>query len=100
MTQKPDEVCRMYAPRGVGIGISIIEQDEGNGPPLMHVSGDGKSLEFLGKLIIAMSSTGASNTKQIFPSGPGSVFFDETSSFGIYIERLIDRRTKKEASGS
>ena len=92
--QDPDSVCREYADSGVRLDISLIEPDGDNDATLVHISGDRGSLEFLGKLMIAVSLDDLNRTKQIFPNGPGSAFFAQASSLGLYIQKV-----SKPASG-
>jgi hypothetical protein len=87
---KPDEVCQKYADLDVDLEISAIPQEDIEDLPMIHIGGSPISLKFLGELLIAVSAGGDGEKKQIFPNGPGGIFFGNSSKFGLYLERKSD----------
>ncbi len=77
---KPDNICDDYSKKGVKLDIQVREDT-------VFIEGDKKSLEFLGNLILAQAEFKSDTSFHIGPTGPGSIFFNKTASFGIYINR-------------
>lgn len=76
----PDEVCKKFTNKEVELNVYKLDDS-------IILEGNEESLKFLGELILSQSSFEADNSFGIAPKGAGSKFFQEKSSFGIYIHR-------------
>jgi len=79
-----DQVCEKYAEAGVKITLKLLEEEDG----FVLVEGDADALEFLGQLILSVAREDRGCSRQLGPKAPGSAFFTESSTKGIYIHRL------------
>jgi hypothetical protein len=77
----PDEVCGKYFDRGVKIAI-IVEND------MVYIEGSSLDLQFIGELILAQANFDKDDGFFIPLDGEGFGLLDDSSTHGIYIQRL------------
>jgi hypothetical protein len=87
------DVLDAFHEKGLQIKIDILDEEEET--PSILVDGSSHALEFLGNLFLEFSKEGKDCGFQISPSGAGSVFFSETSKFGLYIHRTPCKHSTK-----
>lgn len=85
---RPDCVTSTYAERNspIHLSLSLLQASDGEeGKPVILVEGDSETLLFLADLLLAQAQDSTDCGCQIGPDGPGGVFFDPRSTYGIYI---------------
>lgn len=79
-SMSPDELCGKYSKEKIAINIECDED-------MVFIRGSKLSLKFLGELFIAQAKFEKDDGFQIEPNGPGNIFFNKKSKFGLYIKR-------------
>ena len=77
----PDSVCKAYANKDIKIRCRSKER-------WIEIEGSKKSLEFIGKLILAQAKYKNDCGFQISPYDGGNRFFAPHAKKGLYIHRL------------
>lgn len=77
------------ARRAVRLNIRILPGDASeNKVPLALIEGDKATLVFLGNLILDDARNPQDCGIQMFPRGPGNIYFGRKSEIGLYLHRL------------
>jgi hypothetical protein len=83
----PHDLFKLYR-AGAALNVRILPLGEGEeGVPSVLIEGDEDTLVFLADLLLAQVQDSDCGTG-ISPSGPGSVFFNPQSQYGIYVHVL------------
>jgi len=85
----PDEICERYSIKNVGLSLKILSDGEADPNPLILIEGTKDALKMLSEIIAAVAEDSKGDGFSISPNGAGSIHFDKTSDYGIYIHRLI-----------
>lgn len=94
-TIPPDKVWQLYDGVKVKLGVRILQEKSPAGLPSILLEGNKVSLEWLADFILASAADERDCGSSASPDGPGNIFFDKTSEFGIYIHRLPCSEHKK-----
>ena len=90
--ETPDSVCARFAERAVSLRVvsrtEPADSSAGSAETFVVLEGSAESLRFLGELLIAQSQFQHDCHFFLHPTGPGQVFFSESSEAGISIHRL------------
>jgi hypothetical protein len=84
----PDKVWQLYDGLKVRLLVKTLPEEEGAGVPSILLEGDRTSLEWLADFILASAADERDCGSFVGPDGPGNIFFDKKSEFGLYIHRL------------
>jgi hypothetical protein len=87
-TIPPDEVWKLYEGQKVQLAVKVLVEDKREGLPSILLEGDRTSLEWLADIILASAADERDCGSFVAPDGPGNIYFDKSSEFGIYIHRL------------
>lgn len=84
----PDKVWQLYDGLRVKLLVKTLPEKKAAGLPSILLEGDRTSLEWLADFILASAADERDCGSFVGPDGPGNIFFDKKSEFGIYIHRL------------
>ena len=84
----PDNILKKYSKKHPKIKI-WLEED------MVFIEGQSKSLELLGRILIAQSKYKKDCGFQISPTSAGKIFFRRSSTHGIYIHRVPCKHKNK-----
>jgi len=87
-TISPDKLWKLYEGREVRLTVKVLPEEKREGLPSILLEGDRTSLEWLADFILASAAFERDCSSSAAPDGPGNIFFDKSSEFGIYIHRL------------
>ena len=87
-TIPPDEVWKLYDGQKVRLAVKVLPEEKRKGLPSILLEGDRTSLEWLADIILASAADERDCGSFVAPDGPGNVYFNKSSEFGIYIHRL------------
>jgi hypothetical protein len=87
-TLPPDKVWQLYDGLKVRLTIKTLPEKTAAGLPSILLEGDKTSLEWLADFILASAADERDCGSFVSPDGPGNIFFDKQSEFGLYIHRL------------
>jgi hypothetical protein len=93
----PNEICDAYAEEKVGLEIRVLRDNKDDPNQLVLIQGTKNALEMLSRLIFAIAQDEKSDKSSfsISPRGAGSMHFNKSSEFGVYINRLPSKTSKK-----
>ena len=80
--QTPDEVCAEANGQKIRLDIRLLDKD------MVVIQGNKRTLEFVGKLLLAQARSKGDCGFQLSPTGPGRKFFRRSSAYGLYIHLL------------
>ena len=100
-TISPDHIWRLYDGKKVRLTVKLVPEEKPEGKRLVLLEGDKTSLEWLADLILASAAFEKDCGSFVAPDGPGNMFFNKSSEFGIYIHRLpcLESSAKKANKG-
>ncbi len=84
----PDKVWQLYDGLKVRLIVKTLPEKKAAGLPSILLEGDKTSLEWLADFILASAADERDCGSFVSPDGPGNMFFDKQSEFGLYIHRL------------
>jgi len=87
-TIPPDDVWRLYKGKKVRLAVKLLPEEKPEGRPSVLLEGNRTSLEWLADTILASAAYKQDCGFFVAPDGPGNIFFNKQSGFGIYIHRL------------
>jgi hypothetical protein len=90
----PDKVWQLYEGLRVRLLIKLLPEEKTAGLPQILLEGDRTALEWLSDFILASAADDRDCGSFVSPDGPGNIFFDKNSEFGIYIHRVPCSETK------
>ena len=76
-----NEAIDAFEDKGVNLKVRILEDE------LVLIQGNKTSLEFIGKLLLALASSSNEDSAQFSPRGAGKHFFDKNSELGFYLNK-------------
>jgi hypothetical protein len=86
---RADDVCRAFSDTDAKVSLRLLEDD------LMLIEGNSNGLKLLGNLLLSLAEAPLDDGFQIFPNGPGSIFFRKDATHGVYIHLDDDGSTNK-----
>ena len=87
----PDKVWQLYDGLKVKLLEKTLPEKESAGLSSILVEGDRTSLEWLADFILASAADAHDCGSFVGPDGPGNIFFDKRSEFGLYIHPLVSK---------
>jgi len=84
----PDDVSKLYKKRKVSLMVKVLPEKNREGRPSILLEGNQASLEWLADSILAHARDMRDCGFFFGPGGPGNLFFNKKSEFGLYIHRL------------
>jgi len=78
----------MYKRRKVSLMVKVLPEKNREGLPSILLEGNRASLEWLADSILAQARDMRDCSFFFGPDGPGNLFFNKKSEFGLYIHRL------------
>ena len=88
MPIRPDDVSGEFPEGSIQLTTRMLPPECDGDVPSVEIEGDARSLEYLGKLILAQAAFDMDCGYGISPKGGGSAFFGGAAGVGIYIHRL------------
>jgi hypothetical protein len=82
-----NEVLTEYSERGIKLTVRRLKTPDVSDDPTILIEGDADAFKFFGELLMAYSIE-LDDGFELSPRGPGSNFFKDDSTEGLYFHRL------------